>query len=253
MFLLWFVFDYQMRIPLKGKTIRFVHCITIRSGLKLDSSLLSSFHTINFLIVILCEHLPPSLHVMPLMWLRLSNISSVVELVDFPLPNQPVERSKLTARLLFFANRLSSLFCVFFVRWIFGSLIAPLPDTLSGGFARSRRHRKRPNMRSIKFDVVNETNSSLLLLLLWPLWFAHTSISPTRLISLSLLLSLISKLAFSSDLSQMLLFSFGDTSWWCSVFAPILWHWGISDGCFCIDKLWMPPLLLPLSLLPLLM
>lgn len=66
----------------------------------------------------------------------------VVELVDLPLPNQPVARKRLTARLLLLAKMPSS-------------LLPPATDDCS------RRHLKRPRIRSIRLELVKRSSSSL--------------------------------------------------------------------------------------------
>lgn len=220
-----------------------------RSNMKLC---LPFHYVLLFIFSRLFINLPPSVLVIPLIWCRLSNMSSVVELVDLPLPNQPVDRSKFTARLLLFENRLSALLA----QWLLPLFGVPSPATFCG-FDRSRRQRKRPSIRSIRLDVVKVTNSSLLL---WLFGFdAHASISPTWLISLSLLLLLFSLISKCSDLSRLTLFLFGDDGWRCCccccspsimIFAPIRRRLGNTGATFCTnDALWLPPLLLLLLLM----
>lgn len=138
---------------------------------------------------------------MPLRWWRLSNMRPVLELVDLPLPNHPVARRRLTARLLLFEKRLSSLCWLPLLLWPVPLVGPPLPVT--EGFERSRRHRNRPSIRSIKLDVVNVINSSLLLLALLLFW-GPASMSPALLTLLLLLLFSPAALTSNSPLAGSL-------------------------------------------------
>lgn len=96
----------------------------------------------------------------PFKWfLFVSLISPVVELVDFPLPNHPVARRRLTARLLLFAKMPSSL--VLLALLLLLLVLVAFDAFVLCTFDCSRRHLRRPRMRSIKFELVKRNNSSL--------------------------------------------------------------------------------------------
>lgn len=102
----------------------------------------------------------------------------VLEFVDLPLPNHPVARSKLTARLLLLEKILSALsppllalVWVVDCCWLCGPVGVPRLFLLLLLFwfeclLCSRRHRSRPKIRSIRLEVVKCINSSLFFALL---------------------------------------------------------------------------------------